>query len=150
VETMSFLLIHRRVAALLGALSAPLYAQTVPEAAIAPESPASVPISRPAGSALAGLLPAVRRDSRLLSAEPSLSTFGVVELPPENGMANARRHHAVSIPFHAAGQTARRLGLDATDCAFQFRMPAHLKRDPMAGARSTVDVQAQVRLACRM
>jgi hypothetical protein len=146
---MSFLLVHRRIAALLGALSAPLVAQTVPDASVSLESPA-VPISTPAGSLRAELLPAWRRDSLSPSAGPSLSTLGVVELPPENGMANGRRHHAVSIPFDAARQTARRLGIDATQCAVQLRMPTHLARDPVAGGRSTVDVQAQVRLACRM
>jgi hypothetical protein len=116
---MPFLPVHRRMAALLGALSAPLLAQPV----------APGPSSSP---------------------ERSLSTLTVVELPPEGGIANARRHHAVSIPFHAASQTARRLGIDTKECALQLRVPTRVAHDPVAGARATVEIQAQVRLACRM
>ena len=145
---MSFLPFHRRMAALLGALSAPLMAQMVPD--IPPLlADRAVPILMPASSPLTGLAPAWRRESRPPSAGPSVPTLGVVELPPDNGMANGRRHHALSIPLHGAQPTARRLGIDATQCAVQLRMPSRLARDPVAGARSTVDIQAQVRLACR-
>ena len=146
---MSFLPIHRRMAALLGALSAPLMAQTVPDVFL-PLEDRAVPIATPASSPLTGLAPAWRRESfRSPSAGASSATLAVVELPPDNGMANGRRHHALSIPLHGAQPTARRLGIDATQCALQLRVPTRLARDAVAGARSTVDIQAQVRLACR-
>lgn len=145
---MSFLPIQRRMVALLGALSAPLMAQTVPDVD-SPLEERAVPISTSASSPLTGLAPAWRAESRWPSARASLSTPGVVELPPDNGVPNGRRHHAISIPLNAAQETARRFGIDASQCALQLRVPTRHVRDPMAGSRSTVDIQAQVRLACR-
>jgi hypothetical protein len=129
--------IHRRVAALLAVLGAPLAAQTVPQTPPYLQFPER-PVWAAAGS------------SRSPTADASLSTFSVVELPPQNGMVNGRRHHAISIPFDAARQTARQLGLGATDCALQLRLPARVVRPAVSGGRSVPDIQAQVRIACRM
>lgn len=143
--------IHPRcIAALLGALCAPLAAQTLegaPDGTPAPRSAGAA--SAAAGPALARRLQGLPRDTQR-AGTPAWTGLSVVELPADNGPLPGRRHHAISIPFDGARSAARSLGIDATECALQLRMPARMAREPVAGARLTVDVQAQVRLACRM
>jgi hypothetical protein len=137
--------------ALLAALATPAWGQTSTGIgqdkpyAMRPMVPAPMLPRRAPGDLAAGSAYAPPAEP-----QPSLSRLTVVELPPENSSPTARRHHAISIPFDGARRTVRRFGIDATECALQFRAPARLARSPVAGARAAIDVQAQVRMACRL
>jgi hypothetical protein len=130
-------------AALLAALAAPAAAQTIDGVPVTPFARTRAQ-PRPAAA-----LAALREPSRADTDTP-LSRLTVIELPPESSLPGARRHHALSIPLEGARHAVRSFGVDATACALQLRMPSRLAREMAAGARTTFEVQAQVRLACRM
>lgn len=73
----------------------------------------------------------------------------VVELPLDGppGLAGQRRHHALSIRSEAPERMLRSLGIEASECAMRLRAPSKLKQDP--GGNATLNIQAQVGLACR-
>jgi hypothetical protein len=145
---MSLSLVHRRMI-ILGALSAPLAAHPGGlsgfDADVGTSTPAFVPIDPSLGSRPQPWA----ADAKSLEKSSSLSTLTVVELPPDSGLPHARRHHALSIPFQGARNTVRQLGIDASECAIQLRMPTRVARQPVAGAGSAVEIQAHMRLACR-
>jgi hypothetical protein len=139
-----------RIAALLAALAAPVAAQAI-DALDSLDGPAPPPSMRrhDAPRLPPAVLAALPKAPRAEAGSP-LSRLTVVELPPESSLPGARRHHALSIPLDSARGAARSLGIDASACALQLRMPSRLAREMAAGARTTVDVQAQVRLACAL
>jgi hypothetical protein len=138
------------IGALLVALVAPMVARAADEAAWpgALRAGAGAPAASLAGPPAPRLR--IPRAAPASDAAPWSSRLTVVELPAEGLSIHARRHHAISIPFDGARRAFRDLGIDATECALQLRMPARLRRDPVAGARAGLEMQAQVRLACRM
>jgi hypothetical protein len=130
---------------LLGAMTSPLAAQTLADAALRAATRHGVP---PAPTASQPASDTPREDGLDARAAPSLSRLSVIELPLENGAL--RHHHALSVPFDGARAAVRLFGVEASECALQFRLPSRLLRAPVAGASTTLDVQAQVRLACTM
>jgi hypothetical protein len=93
---------------------------------------------------------AAQADMARSAGSDAMPRLSIVELPPEGLLPNARRHHALSIRLDGARETARGLGIDLAECAVQFRAPARIGRSAMGSVQGSVEIQAQVRLACRM
>lgn len=77
------------------------------------------------------------------AATPRLS---VVAVEPDQlpGMAPGRAHHAVRMRAEWPRAALRSMGIATAECTTQFRMPSSLGR----GGSFSIDVQAQLRLAC--
>jgi hypothetical protein len=134
---------------LLGALGAPLAAQAGGFSGLIADGEVTTSASVPAEPSLRSRSQPWAAAGKPVDKGSSLSTLTLVELPSDSGLPRARRHHALSIPFQGARDTARQIGIDASECAIQLRVPTRIARQPLAGEGSAVEVQAHVRLACR-
>lgn len=79
------------------------------------------------------------------------SRLSVVEIPVEPGPrigAPSRPHHALSLRSDTMRGAMRSLGLDASECATQFRAPTRW-RPAGPNTEGGLDTQVQVRLTCR-
>lgn len=77
--------------------------------------------------------------------------WSVVEFraPQVPGFAPGRVHHALSVRSEWTARQLRGIGLEVSDCTAQFRMPTRF-RQQSANAEAGFEMQAQVRLSCRL
>src|ERR1700712_5647369 len=110
-------------------------AVALPASALVVRAPPPSPVT-PRVDGTLGSLEEGRAPGRPSWVDPRSLTLTIVEFPrePLPGLsATGRPHHGISIGSDAVRDAVRSLGVDAADCATQFRMPSHLRQKPRGG-----------------